>query len=177
MHIGMKFLINSIENNNARIFIKDESSRFLILNRRQCLQYQKKVDEMIGMNDFDLFPYESANNFYTSEQELITNKEPIKHKQFMMDSKKKLWYIYSVKVPFYFIDTNTYGILGYSIDITNVKDDEEMLIQMENDLFDMEAELNDVFVKNVGLTEYIRGYTYHKTIKNQEKMGDAGFVY
>ena len=129
-----------IEELPEKIFLKDEDGRMILLNSAIAAGYNKPVDELIGKSDFDLFPKELAETFWSKEKEIITTGKPLTMYEDFPDANGQIRYLYTVKMPFKFPGTDKVGILGYQVDITDIKEmenkvkttQEESLIYMKN---------------------------------------------
>ena len=59
------------------VFIKDTDSRFLYNNRAHLANLGRTQKEVIGRNDFDLFPRQLAEAFYADETHLFDTRMPV----------------------------------------------------------------------------------------------------
>ncbi len=110
-------LINNIPDN---IFVKDESSRFLLANKWVAsLMGVKTPDELIGKTDFNFYPSKMAQKFYNDEQEIIKTGIPkINIIEKVLDETKGILYYSTTKVPLKDNQGNIIGIMGIGRDIT-----------------------------------------------------------
>jgi PAS domain S-box-containing protein len=155
-NLNYVFFMNIIESLDENIFIKDEQFRFLLLNT-PCSNYiNKSKEEIIGTDDYSLFSYELAKVYQQAEIEMIKANEPIRLREYCVDSFGKMRYVYSVKMPFYLPDTQKMGILGYQFEITELKNIEPKILEAENCLFELEEMLSLALIERKGLIEYIR---------------------
>ena len=133
-----------IENLPEKIFLKDENGKFLLLNTAFAAPMQKTVDQLIGTDDFDSFPYEDAYKYRQVELDIIKSKQPQTIQEYMVDGAGNLRCIYSVKIPFKFSESDDIGILGYQVDITEIKDMEEKIKIAESRILKKETEIEQL---------------------------------
>jgi len=123
-----------IDNLPDYIYIKDRQSRFLINNIAHLHSLGAQAqEEVIGKNDFDIFPHELANQYYTDEQKLmesgealIDREEPVVHPI----TGQHQW-LSSTKVPLRDADGNVTGFVGLTRDITERKRTEALMRRRE----------------------------------------------
>jgi PAS domain-containing protein len=71
-----------IDNIPDLIYIKDRESRFLNANQRQIIHLnRKRLKEVVGKTDFDFYPEEYANNYFSDERKIIVTGKPIINKK------------------------------------------------------------------------------------------------
>lgn len=124
------FLHSIIENLPNMIFVKDaEQLRFVLLNRAGEELIGMQRAELLGKNDFDLFPREQAEFFTMKDREVLTSgklvvitEEPIEtvqHGERLLRTKK---------IPLFGRDHRPLYLLGISEDITDSKLAERQLV-------------------------------------------------
>jgi PAS domain S-box-containing protein len=131
-------LLNTIINTSRDlIYIKNTKSEFLVASQAVArLVGAKTGDELIGKSDFDFFPYELANKYYTDEQNIIQAGEPlidIEEPSAYPDGTQ-IWLL-TTKIPYRAADGTLLGLLGIGRDITERKRAEQ---QMEETLRETE---------------------------------------
>ncbi len=127
------FINSVLENLPSMIFVKDAKSlRFLRFNMagEELLGYRR--DELLGKNDYDIFPKEEADFFTAKDREVLRSgslldipEEPIQTKD------NGLRFLHTKKIPICGTDGTPQYLLGISEDITDRKQAEEALQQNE----------------------------------------------
>jgi PAS domain S-box-containing protein len=125
------FIDSVLENLPSMIFVKDAKDlRFLRFNKagEELLGYRR--DELLGRNDYDIFPKEEADFFITKDREVLRSgclldipEEPIQTRG------NGLRFLHTKKIPICGTDGTPQYLLGISEDITDRKQAEEALQQ------------------------------------------------
>lgn len=115
-----------IENIPDRIFLKDTQSRFVwgspSLVKKLGLGHEK---ELVGKTDFDFYPREQAQEFFTDEQHLVEGGVPMVNKIEKHGEGLAARFSAVTKVPLTGADGRIAGLIGISRDITELKRAEE----------------------------------------------------
>ncbi len=119
------FLDTILDNVDAFIFMKDKNRVFRYVNSKVAELFQLPADEIIGKVDTDIIPKEVADSFWESDLEVLTKLEKISTEEYFEDENTKRYY-WSVKIP-YTLEDNTPTVLGFSSDITLLKQQEDEL--------------------------------------------------
>jgi len=127
------FIDSVLENLPSMIFVKDAKDlRFFRFNKagEELLGYRR--DELLGKNDYDIFPKEEADFFITKDREVLRSgclldipEEPIQTRG------NGLRFLHTKKIPICGTDGTPQYLLGISEDITERKQAEEALQQNE----------------------------------------------
>ncbi|MDP1947567.1 MAG: PAS domain S-box protein [Nitrospirota bacterium] len=127
------FIDSVLENLPSMIFVKDAKDlRFFRFNKagEELLGYRR--DELLGKNDYDIFPKEEADFFITKDREVLRSgclldiaEEPIQTRG------NGLRFLHTKKIPICGTDGAPQYLLGISEDITDRKQAEEALQQNE----------------------------------------------
>ncbi len=109
-----------IDNIPDLIYIKDRESRFLNANQRQIIHLnRKRLKEVVGKTDFDFYPEEYANNYFSDERKIIVTGKPIINKEELtVNESGKQLYLSTTKVPLKDKKGKIVGIVGIGRDIT-----------------------------------------------------------
>ncbi len=94
------------------IFIKDTDSRFLFSNRAHLSHMGKTAKEVLGKDDFDLFPRELAEAFFAAETHLFETREPVVRLQESMDSRGNKFFSTAIKMLITDKHDNALGLIG-----------------------------------------------------------------
>ena len=113
------------------IFAKDEEGRFLLANRAVAEAYGTTVEELVGRRDADFAQSEAeVRHFLEDDLEVIRSGRPkVVSEEPITDSRGRVRYLQTTKIPFAFSGTGRPAILGVSIDITEHKAADEALLR------------------------------------------------
>ena len=117
----------------AFIYAKDAQSRFTACNELVARRMGASPAELIGRTDFDFFPREMAEKFFSDEQALIQSGEPMINREELAYDKTRGMnrVILTSKVPLRDDNGNLSGIVGMGFDITERKNAELRMHSME----------------------------------------------
>jgi two-component system sensor histidine kinase/response regulator len=121
-----------IDNLPDSLYVKDADSRFLVANLAVARQVGvKSPEELVGKNDFDLYPKDLATAFYEDEQKIIHSGRPlINREETGMDLQTHLVQSrLTTKVPLHDANGRVTGIAGIGRDISELKKAEAKLIR------------------------------------------------
>ena len=111
------------------IYIKDLEHRFLLSNEAhaQARGYDS-VDDIIGKSDFDFFPPELAQQFKDEEATIFrTGEALVNHEQPSKGNNDGFEWASSTKAPFRNLDGEIMGLVGFTRDITEKRQQEQEL--------------------------------------------------
>jgi two-component system NtrC family sensor kinase len=113
----------------AFIYAKDAQSRFTAANKLVANRMGVEPEELIGKTDFDFFPREMAEKFFSDEQALIKSGKPLVDCEEIAYDKTSGMdrVILTSKIPLRDADGNLTGIVGTGFDITERKAAEERM--------------------------------------------------
>ncbi|MEO9478923.1 MAG: PAS domain S-box protein [Maribacter dokdonensis] len=129
-----KLLRTLIDNLPVNVYIKDTESRKVLINKAEC-EYLgvKDPKEVIGKNDFDLYPFKIAEKIREEDLKVMNTLEPIigkETKKITLEGKSTSFL--SSKIPLLNSKGIAYGIVGISLDITKLKEKEKELKNIIN---------------------------------------------
>lgn len=110
-----------IDNVPVNIYVKDLQSRKVLVNQKELTQMgMKRLDEVLGKSDHELFPKESADISRAEDLKIIETGEPMVNEQTTLKLKDgtEVKYLTS-KIPIRRLDGQITGILGVSVDVTD----------------------------------------------------------
>jgi PAS domain S-box-containing protein len=94
------------------VFIKDLEGRFLFSNRAHLAHLGRPESQVLGKNDFDLFPHRLAESFYAAETHLFETRIPVVRLQESMDSHGTKFYSTAIKMLVCDKHENALGLVG-----------------------------------------------------------------
>jgi len=135
-----------IDNIPTGIFIKDLQSRKVLVNKAEC-EFMGVTDssEILGKNDFELFPLDFARITIAEDQDVYKTGKPIVNREKVVtwiDGSTRC--LLSSKIPLY--DSGKIsGLLGITYDITKIKEAESALFESEQKYRRIFENIQDVF--------------------------------
>jgi len=94
------------------VFIKDLEGRFLFCNRAHLAHLGRTESQVLGKNDFDLFPHRLAEAFYAAETHLFETRMPVVRLQESVDAHGVKFYSTAVKMLVCDKHENALGLIG-----------------------------------------------------------------
>jgi PAS domain S-box-containing protein len=114
------------DNTEAVIYAKDLQGRYLLANRRFLEQFHVGSDAVIGKNDSELFPPDTASALRSVDRRVVVAKAPVTEEEVVPNDDGPRTYL-SVKCPLRDRDGRVLGVFGISTDITERKHSEDAL--------------------------------------------------
>ena len=129
-----KLLKTVIDNLPLNVYIKDEHSRKILVNKAECDYLGvDNAEELLGKSDFDLYDKEIAQVSRDEDLRVMISLKPILGAETV--NKKKdgtITTFLTSKIPLKGEDGNAYGLVGISLDITELKQKEQELRSLIN---------------------------------------------
>jgi len=109
------------------IFIKDRLSRFVFANSSILDGHAAAVGRLIGKSDFDLFDFETANGFYSVEQQLMSSGCAVSDRleTYPVPGARSKWML-TTKSPLRNGVGEVIGLIGVARDITERKRQDDL---------------------------------------------------
>jgi len=114
------------DNTEAVIYAKDLHGRYLMVNRRFLDLFHLSSDAVIGKNDSELFPPQTASALRSVDRRVVVAKAPVTEEEVVPNDGGPRTYL-SVKCPLRDRDGRVLGVFGISTDITERKRAEDAL--------------------------------------------------
>jgi len=123
-----------VDNLPLNVYIKDLGSRKILANRWECDYLGiKDASELHGKTDFDFYDPEMASIFREEDLSVLNSLTPILGKESLnVKPDGTITTFLSSKIPLTGTDGKAYGLLGISLDITNLKKQESELRNLIN---------------------------------------------
>lgn len=142
-------LIHTImDNSQDTIYFKDVSSKFILNSKAHAIQFGLSDPmEMIGKSDKDFFPDSFTDNASRDEQEIMRTGIPIigRIEKWVKDNGELVWFSAS-KYPLYDNQGKIVGTWGTSRDISALKNSENEVQRMNQELALANARLKKISV-------------------------------
>ena len=125
--------INAIlSSSTAQIYMKDESQRYLTGNDPFLKFVHHESGSIEGLTDADLLPESTALNRNNLDKQVITEDVPVYNieEEIITQDGKPVWLVTS-KVPVHDQDGKVTGIVGTSLDITNLVQTRQELVRRD----------------------------------------------
>ncbi|MEM9363577.1 MAG: PAS domain-containing protein [Bacteroidota bacterium] len=128
-----RLLTTLIDNLPINVFIKDKDSRKILVNKAECNYLGASPNELIGKTDFDLYDDTIAKTSRDEDLEVIRSLKPMLGQETINVRKDgSVTHFLTSKIPLLDVDGKAYGLIGMSMDITNLKQKEEQLRNLIN---------------------------------------------
>lgn len=125
-----------INNATAIIYMKDEQGRYTLVNDRFCQLFCMNDKDVVGLDDYDIFPAEFAEDYRKNDLDVFVHGVPVEREENALIDNKEYTFI-SVKFPMKDVNNKTVAVCGISTDITHLK-------QIEIDRLKLETQLRHV---------------------------------
>ncbi len=129
-----KLLKTLVDHLPLNVFIKDRDSRKILVNKSEC-DYLGVTDanELLGKTDFDIYPFETAKISRDEDLRVMDSLKPILSQESISikhDGTETAFL--SSKIPLLDENGMASGLVGISLDITNIKQKERELRNLIN---------------------------------------------
>jgi len=132
-----------IDNIPDGIYIKNIECRKIIVNPADVHHLgQTSEAEVLGKNDFDIYPKELAERFFADDQSVIQTGQPVfNREEYVLDEKGQKRWLLTTKLPLRDENNQIIGLIGIGRDITEHKKGE---IERERLITELQDALADV---------------------------------
>ncbi|MDR3459623.1 MAG: PAS domain S-box protein [Verrucomicrobiae bacterium] len=121
-----RMLTAMCDSSTDAIFIKDVQGRYLTFNREAAKMVGKKPEEVIGHDDFSIFPAPEAKVVMDGDRKVMAGGEPLTYEERVTTTKGVVTYL-STKGPIDDGHGRVIGLFGIARDITERKRAEEKI--------------------------------------------------
>jgi PAS domain S-box-containing protein len=109
------------------VFYKDANNRFMRVNRYLADAYKKTKEELEGTSLFDLYPREQAQAYLDDDLEVIRSGRAKLNIVEPWGTETGARWVSTSKMPYLDVQGHVIGIIGVSMDITELKEAERAL--------------------------------------------------
>jgi len=116
-------------------WLKDQEGRFIAVNEPFARACGRKVEEVIGLTDRDLWPEERATGYQAADQEVIQSGQRKRMEEKIQDPEGRIFWVETVKQPIFGERGKVTGTAGIARDITDRLKTEEEKRRLEQQLY------------------------------------------
>ena len=145
------------------VWLKDEKSRYIMVNKAFASTCGFKIKEIIGKTDLDIWPIEFAEKYRRDDSEVIKSKKTKRIKQFLANKEGEIQWLEKIKVPIFNKKGNVIKVIGSAHNVTKLRNIKEEFKKTKLELYKDKLLLKQ---KNLALKELIE---YMERAKNEAK--------
>jgi PAS domain S-box-containing protein len=123
-----------IEATPDEIFVKDLAGRYILVNEAFARFIDKRPEDIVGRNDFELYPEQDARSFVEADQQVLAAGKPMAFEGVATGQAGLRKYLVT-KGVYRDKDDQILGVYGISHDITELQHAHETLEQTREALF------------------------------------------
>ncbi len=123
-----------IDNLPLNVYIKDLESRKVLVNKAEALYCGvNSIDEILGKDDFEIFDKKTATASRKDDLTVMRDLKPILSREMFHQKKDGSTTTFlTSKIPLIDTDGHAYGLVGISLDISDLKQKEDDLRKLIN---------------------------------------------
>ncbi|MCX6283519.1 MAG: response regulator [Bacteroidetes bacterium] len=129
----------------ALVFYKDRSNRFIRVNKYLAEAYNKSKKELEGVSLYDIYPQDVAEQYHQDDLEVLNSGLAKLNISEPWQTPEGLRWVRTSKIPFVNQVGEIDGVIGISIDITDLKHAEEEISSKNIELLKTIAEKDKFF--------------------------------
>ena len=122
-----------VDNTTTIIFIKDETGKFLMVNKQFERLMGLPASEIVGKRDSDFYPADDVEQYRETDNKVFKNGHTVEAVETATMQGKAATYL-SVRFPLYDEGEKIYALCGMSADITERKRAEEKILELNTTL-------------------------------------------
>jgi len=136
------------------LYVKDINLRKLLANKTELEYVNRTEEEVIGSDDFKLFPAEQAKIFLKDDLQVIEKGISIIDKiEFLLLPNNRNRWISTTKLPWKDESGNIIGLVGFGFDISDKIEDEEKIQKLTEAI---KQSPTSIIITNIdGIIEYV----------------------
>jgi PAS domain S-box-containing protein len=143
-----------IDNLPFSLYVKDKKSRKLLANKKELEYVNRTEEEVIGKDDFALFPPEQAQIFFNDDLQVLEKGIPVLEKiEFLLLSNDHNRWISTTKLPWKDESGNMIGLVGFGFDISDKIEDQEKIRKLTETV--KQSPTSIIITNTEGIIEYI----------------------
>jgi PAS domain S-box-containing protein len=128
-----------LDNTTAVIYLKDTQGKYILINCQYQNLFHISKEEIVGKTDYDIFPKEMADAFQANDRMVLKAQVPLEMEEVALHDDGPHTYI-SIKFPLFDSNGIPYGVCGISTDITERKQAEKKIEELNKSLEQRVAE-------------------------------------
>lgn len=106
-------------------WLKDSQSNYIMVNERFGSLCGFKPDEIVGKDDFDIWPKDLAQSYQLDDAEVIKSKKRKFVQERLADKEGKVTWVETIKTPIFDAQGRVIGTTGIARDITQRRKEED----------------------------------------------------
>jgi PAS domain S-box-containing protein len=181
LHDANKLLRTIIDNIPDAVYMKDIEGRKVIANKadvENCgCNYE---EELVGKNDFDMFPNEIASKFWEDDQQVLkAGITVLQREEKLINFKNKVKWLITSKIPLNDKNGKIVGLVGIGHDITRRKIAEDEMLKLTKAI--TQSPISIVITDSAGNIEYVNpkfseitGYSFEEVIGKNPRLLKSG---
>jgi len=164
-----------LDNTTTIIYIKNLEGEYETVNKEYRKIYKLKKEAIIGKTDIEIFGKKTGLKLRKHDLEVIKKKKSVSFEESIYHEGKKYYYI-SIKFPFYDENNNITSVCGISTNITNIKNAEDKIININKNLeYEVTKRTSDLLLSNIELEKSISELKETQVqLIQSEKMASLG---
>ncbi|SNZ01953.1 PAS domain-containing protein [Flagellimonas pacifica] len=128
-----QLLTTLIDNLPLNVFVKDQDSRKILVNKSECDYLGTTPENLIGKTDFELYDKKIAQISRDEDLEVMRTLKPMLGQETINVRKDgSSTHFLTSKIPLLDVEGKVYGLIGMSMDISNLKQKEDELRDLIN---------------------------------------------
>lgn len=138
-------------------YIKDKEGIYLYHNKKMldALKFNKLIDKSIntftGKSDYDLFPKKTADEFQKNDQKVMDSGRECRFEEIAYLKKRVKRKYISHKKPLYDLNNKVHGVIGYSIEYTELKINGNYVSLSRREMQTLAAIYNGMTIKEIAV--------------------------
>lgn len=134
LNTSERFIRSLVESLPQNIVRKDLEGRFTFVNQFFCRTIGRKMEEIIGQTDHDLFPPELAAKYRRDDEQVLASGKQFEAVEENLNLAKEKVYVQVIKTPLYSQDNRPIGIQVIFWDVTARKEAEAAVEKLHKQL-------------------------------------------